>query len=270
LEAGKPPELEEMLGEVEEEGPAVTELRLEEEPEVVERGGAIAAAEVQPRTMRIGGHEVVEELREGEDLSYLRCVRCGLVARLDEVAKLTEAACSTQAEAAGAEAGRDEKMTDERMACEYCGGPAIGAYPIEYVGGSPIYIPLCADCAGKIERMFVVARPNIADRSGKRLIRCRHPMEGVKAVAWFARTWFVKDGRWPCPACEAAFEGLLDAIRHFVERHPDLASRSGREYVAGVGHVWRTWQGYYCPTCGLLCDSARALREHYGSHGGER
>jgi hypothetical protein len=154
--------------------------------------------------------------------------------------------------------------------CEYCGKEAIAKYPVEYVGGSPLYLALCSDCAKKIEEMYVVARPNIADRAGRARIRCRHPLEDVRRVAWhsYTKTWFVadEDGRWPCPACGIARSNLLlDIIKHFVEKHPDLAVRSGREYVSGVGDVWRTWQGYYCP-CGLLCDSVKTLREHYESH----
>jgi len=72
--------------------------------------------------------------------------------------------------------------------------------------------------------MYVVARPNVADRSGKRLIRRRHPMEGVRRLAWYhyTTTWFMRDeeGRWPCPACGATFNRLLEAIKHFVEKHP--------------------------------------------------
>jgi hypothetical protein len=243
-------------------------LRLEAE-ELEEAEKPIAAAEIaQPKTFKVGAHEVVEELREGEDVSYLRCLRCGLTVRLDEVARLTETGCA--GEPTLEKAGAEPSQLAEARTCEYCGKPSVSAYPIEYVGGSPLYLPLCADCARKIEEMYIVARPNIADRTGKKLIRCRHPMEGgVRKVAWnsHAKTWFVadEDGRWPCPACGAAYDRLLDAVKHFVEKHPDLAARSGREYVSGVGDVWRTWQGYYCP-CGLLCDSVKTLREHYESH----
>jgi rubrerythrin len=255
-----------------EEASKPAELKLEEVEEAVEKAGrAIAAAEaVQPKTFRIAGHEVVEELREGEDVSCLRCVKCGLVVRLDEVSKLTDTPCAEGRRQDEVEQKREEAEKVEARACEYCGKPSMGAYPIEYVSGSQVYLSLCSDCAKKVEEMYAVARPNIADRSGKRLIRCRHPMEGVRRLAWYhyAATWFMadEDGRWPCPACGAVYDRLLDAAKHFVEKHPDLASRSGREHVTGVGDVWRTWQGYYCPVCGLLCDSVKTLREHYESH----
>jgi hypothetical protein len=258
-----------MLEEAEME-PKPEGLRLEaEELEEVERPAMVATEAAKPRTMRIGGHEVVEELREGEDVSYLRCLKCGLTVRLDEVASLTDTPCTEErGQEAGAEQKREGAEKVEARVCEYCGKPAdAGMYPIEYVSGSPVYLSLCADCARKIEEMYVIARPNITDRS-KRLIRCRHPMEGVRRLAWYhyAATWFMadEDGRWPCPACGVVHDRLLDAIKHFVEKHPDLP-RSGREYVAEVGEVWRTWQGYYCP-CGLLCNSLKELKEHYESH----
>jgi hypothetical protein len=276
LELGEPPELEEMLEEAEmeakpEEEPKPEGLRLEaEELEEVERPAVVAVEAAKPRTMRIGGHEVVEELREGEDISYLRCLRCGLTVRLDGVSRLTDAPCmEEQGQEAGAEQ-RTEQRKAETSICEYCGKEAIAKYPVEYVGGSPLYLALCSDCAKKIEEMYVIARPNIVDRTGKRLLRCRHPMEGVRKVAWnsYTKTWFTlnEEGKWQCPACGIAHGKLLDIIKHFVEKHPDLATRSGREYVASVGEVWKTWQGYYCPACGLLLADAKALREHYESH----
>ena len=69
------------------------ELKLEAE-ELEETRLAAAPEPIHPKTMKIGGHEVVEELREGEDVSYLRCLRCGLTVRLDEVSKLAEAGCA--------------------------------------------------------------------------------------------------------------------------------------------------------------------------------
>ena len=275
-ELGEPPELEEMLEEAEmeakpEEEPKPEGLRLEaEELEEVERPAMVATEAAKPRTMRIGGHEVVEELREGEDVSYLRCLRCGLTVRLDEVSKLADTPCMEERRQDETEQKREETGKAEARACEYCGKPSIGAYPIEYVSGSPVYLSLCADCAKKIEELYANARPNIADKTGKRLIRCRHPFEGVRKVAWnsYTKTWFTlnEEGEWQCPACGIAHGRLLDIIKHFIEKHPDLASRSGREHVTGVGDVWRTWQGYYCPACGLLLANAKALREHYESH----
>jgi uncharacterized C2H2 Zn-finger protein len=252
------------------EEPKPEGLRLEAE-ELEEAEKPIVAAEIaQPKTFKVGVHEVVEELREGEDVSYLRCLRCGLTVRLDEVSKLAEAGCAGEQ---APDAGQGPERAEART-CEYCGREAVGRYPIEYVGGSPIYLALCGDCARKIEELYANARPNIADRTGKRLIRCRHPFEGVRKVAWnsYMKTWFTlnEEGKWQCPACGITRGKLLDVIKHFVERHPELASRSGREYVAGVGDVWRTWQGYYCPACGLLLADAKALREHYESQSHRR
>jgi rubrerythrin len=190
--------------------------------------------------------------------------------RLDEVSKLMDTPCAEGRRQDEVEQKREGAEKVEARVCEYCGKPAdAGMYPIEYVGGSPLYLALCSDCAKKIEEMYVVARPNIVDRTGKRLLRCKHPLEGVRRVAWnsYTKTWFVadKEGRWPCPACGVVHDRLLDAIKHFVEKHPDLP-RSGREYVAEVGEVWKTWQGHYCPICGLLCDLKTLREHHYESH----
>ena len=251
------------------EEPKPEGLRLEAE-ELEETRLAAAPEPIHPKTMKIGGHEVVEELREGEDVSYLRCLRCGLTVRLDEVSKLADTPCMEERRQDETEQKREETGKAEARACEYCGKPSIGAYPIEYVSGSPVYLSLCADCAKKIEEMYVIARPNIVDRTGKRLLRCRHPMEGVRKVAWnsYMKTWFTlnEEGKWQCPACGITRGKLLDVIKHFVEKHPDLVARSGREHVTSVGEVWKTWQGYYCPACGLLCNSVKELKEHYESH----
>jgi hypothetical protein len=252
-------------------GPGRPEELKPEAEELEETRLAAAPEPIHPKTMKIGGHEVVEELREGEDVSYLRCLKCGLTVRLDEVASLTDTPCTEERRQDEAEQKREETGKAEARACEYCGKPAdAGMYPIEYVSGSPVYLSLCADCAKKIEELYANARPNIVDRTGKRLLRCRHPMEGVRKVAWNSctKTWFTlnEEGEWQCPACGIAHGRLLDIIKHFVEKHPYLASKSGREHVTGVGETWKTWQGYYCPACGLLCNDSKTLQEHYKLH----
>ena len=80
------------------------ELKLEAE-ELEETRLAAAPEPIHPKTMKIGGHEVVEELREGEDVSYLRCLKCGLTVRLDEVASLTDTPCME-----GRRDGKDGEM----------------------------------------------------------------------------------------------------------------------------------------------------------------
>ena len=65
------------------------------------------------------------------------------------------------------------------------------------------------------------------------------------------------------------FDRLADAIKHFAEKHPEKPG-FGREFVKDVEEVPKTWQGYYCLRCGLLCRSEEELREHSKAHGGER
>ena len=266
-------ELEEMLEEAEPSKPEARELKLEEgmeEAEVILEGVEKPVKTVEAtkaKNFRIGGHEVVEEVVEGEDLSYLRCLRCGLTVRLDEVGKLSEAGCT---------GGVAEPVTGpaktEMKTCGYCGKAAVGSYPAEYVDNTPIEVPLCVECMKKLEETYLKTRPNIMGLSKKARVRCRHPMEDTRTVAWhhYTATWYImdEDGRWPCPACGAVFDRILEAVKHFTEEHPELPSKAGREYVRGLGEVSRTWQGYYCPVCGLLCESEAALREHYRAHGG--
>jgi uncharacterized C2H2 Zn-finger protein len=257
-------ELEEML----EEMSRPRELKLEEEEkEVEEVERPVTAAETRVRAFSIGEHEVAEEMREGEDVSYLRCLRCGLVVRLDEVSKLSEAKCI-----GGAQVAEQAREKAEMSRCGYCGKTAVGSYPAEYVDNNPIEVPLCSECLRKIEEAYLKMRPNIMGLSKKSRVRCRHPLENSRTVAWhhYTATWYMMDenGRWPCPACGMVFDRLLKTVKHFTEKHPDLPSKAGREYVRGLGEVSRTWQGYYCPVCGLLCDSEATLKDHYKSHGG--
>jgi len=236
-----------------------------EEAEELEREATEKQEKIQAQTFKVGGHEVVEELREGEDVSYLKCVKCGLTVRLDEAGKLSEARCVTAV---------IERIPEPKIkTCGYCGGAAIGLYPVEYVdNNNPIEMPVCSQCASKIEETYLKVRPNTAGLTGKTRVRCRHPLEASRKVAWhhYTATWYVEDenSRWPCPACGAVFDRILEAVKHFSEKHPELPSRSGREYVAGLGEVSKTWQGYYCPVCGLLNETEDSLKKHYRTHGG--
>jgi len=271
LGLGRPEEemrLEEML----EEAPKLKELKIEEETEEVEtiREAVEKVEAVRIKTFKIGDHETLEELKEGEDVSYLRCLRCGLVVRLDEVSRLSEAKCIGGATEQVTEQTREKTKISR---CGYCGrSPVVGIYPTEYVEGSPIEVPLCEECVKKVEEFYLKARPNVSGLTRKARVRCKHPLEDSKAVAWhhFTSTWYVRseNGKWPCPSCGTVFDRLLETIKHFTEKHPDLPSKAGREYVKGLGEVSRTWQGYYCPVCGLLCDSEATLKDHYKSHGG--
>ena len=261
LELGRPEEtmeLEEMLEEVPK--PEAEELKLENSLEEEAIEGETTRA-VQVRTMKIGGHEVVEEVVEGEEVSYLKCVRCGMAVRLTDVSKLSETRCVASAE-----------TVSEPKTCGYCGGAAIGLYPVEYVDSSPMDMPVCSQCASKIEETYLKVRPNTAGLTGKTRVRCRHPLEASRKVAWhhYTATWYVEDenSRWPCPACGAVFDRILEAVKHFSEKHPELPSKAGREYLASVGEVFRTWQGYYCPVCGLLNETEDSLKKHYRTHGG--
>jgi len=262
---GEEMELEEIL----EEAPRLEELKIEEE---VEEGGedtekrAVEHVQVE-KTFKIGNHEVEEQLIEGEELSYLKCVKCGFSIRLDEAAKLSEVECVSREVIEGAPTSKAEPRT-----CGYCGREAVGIYPVEYVDNTPVEIPLCEQCIGKVEEFYLKARPNIMGASRKARIVCRHPLEGLRAVAWnnHLSTWFVRDesGKWPCPRCGALFSRLLDVTKHFIEKHPELPTIRDREYVVGVGEAFRTWQGLYCPLCGLLCESEEDLKNHYRGHGG--
>jgi rubrerythrin len=256
----------------EEEAPKPKELKIEEETEEVEtiREAVEKVEAVRIKTFKIGDHETLEELKEGEDVSYLRCLRCGLVVRLDEVSRLSEAKCIGGATEQVTEQAR--KKT-EISRCGYCGRSlVVGIYPTEYVEGSPIEVPLCEECAKKVEEFYLKARPNVSGLTRKARVRCKHPLEGQKMVAWHhaTSTWYVRgeDGTWPCPLCHASFDRLLDVVKHFMERHHEPLTKTGREYVHGVGDVSKTWQGYYCPICGLLCFSQEVLKDHYRSHGG--
>ncbi|MEM3742517.1 MAG: hypothetical protein QXU28_05515, partial [Nitrososphaerota archaeon] len=199
----------------------------------------------------IGEHEVVEVYREGETITYLRCIRCGLEAPLTGVDKLMKVKCGTN--------------TQEILKCEFCGKEALNKY---YTGGaSPnqmISIPMCSDCLSRHEQFYMKNRPAMV--YGKKLVRGRYPAMDEEKTAWVNEisTWFIsRNGSWPCPRCGEEFKRLGEVVKHFIEKHPELTSSRDRVYVHGIGEVYRTWQGLFCNTCGLMLPSEDALREHY-------
>ncbi len=236
------------------------ELKVEEAEE--EKLEASPTREVS--TYKIGEHEVEEV--EGEGVyTTLRCARCGLAVPLNEVEKLVSKPCGMP-EAPS----RIESREASREVCEFCGREAIGRY---YTGGaSPnqmISIPMCSDCLSKHEQLYMKNRPAMV--YGRRLVRGRYPAIEEEKTAWVNEisTWFVsKNGSWNCPRCREEFKRLGDAVKHFIETHPELTSTKEKIYVHGIGEVYKTWQGLFCNICGLMLPSEDALREHYRIHHG--
>jgi len=244
------------------------ELTIEEEEEAESEEESKEATEhpmeEQKYIFKVGEHEVSEEIIEGEEESFLVCLRCGVKAKISEADKLVSIQCRV-------EEPRPMDGSEKPKTCGYCGREAYNVYPVEKVDNTLIDIPLCNECIAKVEEFMMKSRPNILSISGKKRITCKHPMEGSRKVAWNHNisTWFIEseDGRWPCPACGYTTSRLLETIKHFVEKHPELP-KTEREYVSGIGEVSKTWQGYYCPVCGLLNEDVKKLREHYKNHGG--
>lgn len=182
-------------------------------------------------------------------------MRCGLEARITEIGELASKPCKP----ASVEA------------CEFCGGEAIGRY---YTGGaSPnqmILAPMCSECLRKHEEFYLKNRPTMIH--GKKLVKGGYPAIGEEEAAWVNEiaTFFIGErGSWPCPRCSKPFTRLGEVVKHFVDSHPELTSSKERAYVSGVGEVFKTWQGFFCPVCGLLTSGEDALREHYRiRHGG--
>ncbi|MEM0452853.1 MAG: hypothetical protein QW382_07070 [Nitrososphaerota archaeon] len=234
------------------------ELKVEEAEE--EKLEASSTREVS--IYKIGEHEVEEV--EGEGVyTTLRCVKCGLTLPLNEVDKLASNPCMREPIDAGSrEASRE--------VCEFCGREAIGRY---YTGGaSPnqmISIPMCSDCLSKHEQLYMKNRPAMV--YGRRLVRGRYPAIEEEKTAWVNEisTWFIsRNGSWTCPRCREEFKRLGDAVKHFIETHPELTSTKEKIYVHGIGEVYKTWQGLFCNICGLMLPSKDALREHYRIHHG--
>lgn len=218
------------------------------------------------KLFKIGEHEVVETVKEGELFAYLKCIKCGLEAKVVEVEKLTSTQCRT------------EEEKSEKKGCEWCGGEAVGKYPVDSIEDSLIEISLCSRCLSKAEDFFLKARPIVSsifkDKLGRdKGVKAKHPLEELdEDVAWvsFTNTWFTKDGeQWICPTCGYSSNKLLETVKHFVDKHPETIARRETVNVDDIGRITKTWQGFYCPACGLLLPNEDALREHYKiRHGG--
>jgi len=250
-----------------EEAEELPPLRLEAEE--AEPREPVKVVEERPRIYRIGDHAVQEAVVEGQPVTWVRCVVCGAEAPLTELARLKGAPCRPSMKGGEVREVEEERAADR---CEYCGGEAVGRYP-----AAGIEVALCGRCLGKYEEFYLKARPSLTVKRGSKAgaIRGRHPMELGEPprprVAWSSElmTWFIEgDDGWPCPACAEKFNRLADVIKHFAERHPERLGWE-RVYVRGVGDAPRTWQGIFCPSCGLFLESEEGLREHYRSHGGE-
>jgi len=283
-QAREPEAVEEAIEEVEVEGleeeaeetrPLMLEEEEAEEAEEAEAKPAepVKVVEEKPRTYRIGDHVVQEVVVEGQPVTWIKCLLCGAEVPLTEVAKLKERPCKVPTKEAEDGEVREEKRVEPVGVCEYCGGEAAGRYPV-----AGMEIALCSKCLDKYEEFYLKARPSLSRRDPATnkvvTVRGRHPLELMEKpprIAWVNElsTWFIEEGgKWPCPACGEKFDRLADAIRHFAEKHPEKGGFS-REFVNGYGDVPKTWQGFYCLRCGLLCRSEEELREHYKTHGGE-
>ena len=272
---------EEVEEEVGEEVEGMPPLRLEEEEveeaekvEEVKPPEPVKVVEERPRTYRIGDHVVQEVVVEGQPVTWIKCLLCGAEVPLTEVSKLKEMPCKVPGkEGEVEEVKKEEEKVKHAGVCEYCGGEAVGRYPV-----AGMEVSLCEKCLDKYEEFYLRARPSLSRRDPATnkvvTVRGRHPLELAERpprIAWVNElsTWFVEEGgKWPCPACGKRFDRLADAIRHFAEKHPEKPG-FGREFVNGLGDVPKTWQGLYCLRCGLLCGSEEELRKHYMAHGGE-
>lgn len=150
---------------------------------------------------------------------------------------------------AGAPLGRPVEAEKPKMLkigeAEGVGGPAATAQQVKTY---------------KIGSHEVVEEPGI-ESSNLRCVRC-----GLSAGLVEVEKLVSK----PCRAAgegEAADSGRLgEAVKHYIEKHPEKTSTEDRVYMVNIGEVFKTWQGLSCPACGLLLPSEEALREHYGIH----
>ena len=285
-QAREPEAVEEAIEEVEVEGleeeiEEMPPLRLEEEEveeaektEEVKPPEPVKVVEERSRTYRIGGHVVQEVVVEGQPVTWIKCLLCGAEVPLTEVAKLKEKPCKVPTKEAETGEVKEEEKPEPAGVCEYCGGEAIGRYPV-----AGMEISLCEKCLDKYEEFYLKARPSITQRdpltNKVATIRVKHSLELLEKppkIAWVNEltTWFIEEnGKWPCPACGEKFDRLADAIKHFTEKHPEKAGWE-REFVNGLGEVPKTWQGFTCPKCGLFEGDAKLLKLHYKKvHGGE-
>lgn len=225
------------------------------------------------RAFRVGSH-VVQELVTDRETTWLKCVICGAEAPLTRIAELKEKPCRDAEGARDVEGEPRESREPENGVCEFCGGEASGRYPAS-IAGKLMEIWLCGRCLQRYEEFYLSSRPSLTVQRGSKrtTVRGGHPIEGERRVAWVQElsTWFVEseDHRWPCPACGEAFDRLADVVKHFADKHPEKPGWE-RERIKGVGEAPRTWQGFFCPRCGLFIESEDELRSHYGEHGGGR
>ncbi len=271
-EAIEEPEVEELEEEAEERRPLRLEEEEVEEVEEAKPPEPVKVVEERPRTYRIGDHVVQEVVVEGQPVTWVKCLLCGAEAPLTELNKLKEKPCKVPRKEGETEEAKEKP--EPAGVCEYCGGEAIGRYPV-----AGMEIRLCEKCLDKYEEFYLKARPSITRRdlltNQVATIRVKHSLELLEKppkIAWVNEltTWFIEeDGKWPCPACGEEFDRLANAIKHFTEKHPEKAGWE-REFVNELGDVPKTWQGYACPECGLFEGDLNLLKLHYKKvHRGE-
>jgi uncharacterized C2H2 Zn-finger protein len=228
-------------------GPGRAELRLEEEDfeeEELEKEeeegiegdegtqeGREVPGEVPSPTWELFGHLLVEDASRPGRVSVLRCVRCGAEAPLTDLKTLKKVPCKT------AEAEKREAVVSLPRKCENCGREAVAS--------------LCDICAETFERYAEAARP--APLRGRGGVR-PSSVPGVDGWAWVAplTTFFpfrrLEGGgrEWWCPACKKTTRRLIDAVDHFREAHPLLASRGWyEEFDTKTRRTKvRNWQGW--------------------------
>jgi hypothetical protein len=234
-------------------GPGRAELRLEEEEEEevkeVEQVTEASREVSEAPSSSIGGwelfgHLLVEDTSRPGRVSILRCVRCGAEVSLLDLKVLKEKPCVKSEEKADEEKIGTAENTEKREVaaslprkCENCGREATAS--------------LCDSCATIFEQYAMTARP--APLRGRGGVR-PPSVPGVDGWAWVAplTTFFpfrcLEGGgrEWWCPACKKTTRRLIDAVDHFRESHPTLASRGWyEEFDAPTRRVRiRTWQGW--------------------------
>jgi len=201
------------------------------------------AAQERELVFKVGEHEVVEE--SAEDISLLRCVRCGAKSYLTESSKLAETPCSP--------ASKTEEVNMEKK-CVACGKPATKSMPSWNITTNAIEpISLCDNCSRdwlKLLRKGPEIRPNVYGRARGYFFQ---PL----------KTWFEEiGGAWPCPACPEFFDEFLEVVRHFSDMHRDRVGSEVEEVSVNGVKGYRCWQGIYC-SCGYLCENERHLLYHY-------
>jgi hypothetical protein len=222
-------------------GPGRAELRLEEEEEEVKEVKQVTEAsrevsEAPPSSTggwELFGHLLVEDTTRPGRYSILKCVRCGAEVSLLDLKVLKEKPCVKTAE----NTEKREVAASLPRKCENCGREATASF--------------CDTCAEVFERYCEAARP--APLRGRGGVR-PSSVPGVDGWAWVAplATFFpfrrLEGGgrEWWCPACKKTTRRLIDAVDHFREAHPLLASRGWYEEfdVKSKRVRLRNWQGW--------------------------